>query len=186
MALRNILTEEDTQLYKKSRAVKDYNSRIKMLIDDMRETLIASGGVGLAAPQVGILRRVVLVMDTNKEELSPEEQIIEMINPEIIATEGEQEGPEGCLSVPGVYGIVKRPMVVTVKAYDRDGNEFEVTGEGLTARAFCHEIDHLDGHIFKEFASHILTNEELEQMADEEYDDEDFDDEGEYEEEISE
>ncbi len=144
MALRNILQEGDPTLNKKSRYVNEYNQRLHELLDDMRETLLTSDGVGLAAPQVGILRRVVLVLDTSKEAFFPEEQIIELINPEIIAAEGEQEGPEGCLSIPGVYGIVKRPMKVTVRAFDRNGNEFEVSGEMLTARAFCHEIDHLD------------------------------------------
>ena len=164
MALRNILTEEDKQLYKVSREVTNFGGRIDTLLDDMRETLIESEGVGLAAPQVGILRRVVLVMDTNREDLTPEEQIIELINPEIVSVEGEQDGLEGCLSVPGIYGFVKRPYRVTVKAFDRSGKEFEVTGEGLTARAFCHEIDHLDGHIFKEFAYKVLTPEELEAL----------------------
>ena len=161
MAIRNILTEDDKQLFKKSRPVIDFNNRISVLIDDMRETLLATDGVGLAAPQVGILRRVCLVMDTSKEELSPSEQIIELINPEIIATEGEQEGLEGCLSVPGIYGTVKRPEKVTVRAFDRNGDVFEVNAEGFTARCFCHEIDHLDGHIFKELASELFTSEEL-------------------------
>ena len=121
-------------------------------------------GVGLAAPQVGVLRRAVIVMDTNKKDQQPEEQIIELVNPEIISEEGEQEGMEGCLSVPGVYGIVKRPAAVTVRAFDRHGKEFEVSGEILTARAFCHEIDHLDGHLFTELAERILSDEELEEM----------------------
>ena len=164
MALRTILTEEDKQLYKVSREVTSFGGRIDILLDDMRETLIESEGVGLAAPQVGVLRRVVLVMDTNKEDLTPEEQIIELINPVIVSTEGEQDGLEGCLSVPGIYGYVKRPYRVTVKAFDRTGKEFLVTGEGLTARAFCHEIDHLDGHLYKEFAYKVLTPEELEAL----------------------
>jgi len=171
MALRYILKEDDQQLYKVSREVRDFNGRIHTLLDDMRETLLAADGVGLAAPQVGVLRRAVIVMDTTKEDLTPEEQIIELINPVIIASEGEQEGAEGCLSVPGVYGIVKRPNKVTVRAFDRFGKEFEITGEGLTARAFCHEIDHLEGHIFKEFTTHLLTPEELEAMNNESGDD---------------
>ncbi len=109
MALRNIREEGDALLLKKSRPVTDFDRRLHILIDDMRETLINADGVGLAAPQVGVLRRLVLVMDTSKEELTPEEQIIELINPEIIKTSGSQEGPEGCLAVPGVYGLVKRP-----------------------------------------------------------------------------
>ena len=172
MALRNILKDTDEQLRKKSREVTEYNKRIHTLLDDMRETLIEADGVGLAAPQVGVLRRVVIVMDTSKEDLTPEEQIIELINPEIIEEEGEQYGTEGCLSVPGVYGYVTRPMKVTVKAFDRNGKQFEVTGEGLTARAFCHEIDHLEGQLFTDITDHILTPEELEDLrAGDEYDD---------------
>ncbi len=167
MAHRNILREGDSTLRKTSRAVTDYNKRLHVLLDDMRETLLISNGVGLAAPQVGVLRRVVLVMDTNKEDLTPEEQIIELINPEIIATEGEQTGHEGCLSVPGVFGIVTRPEKVTVRAFDRDGNQFEVSSFGLTARAFCHEIDHLEGTLFTDVATHILTQEEMKELADE-------------------
>ena len=172
MALRNILKDTDEQLRKKSREVTEYNKRIHTLLDDMRETLIEADGVGLAAPQVGVLRRVVIVMDTSKEDLTPEEQIIELINPEIVEEEGEQYGTEGCLSVPGVYGYVTRPMKVTVKAFDRNGKQFEVTGEGLTARAFCHEIDHLEGQLFTDITDHILTPEELEELrAGDEYDD---------------
>ena len=165
MALRNIREEGDALLLKKSRPVTDFDRRLHILIDDMRETLINADGVGLAAPQVGVLRRLVLVMDTSKEELTPEEQIIELINPEIIKTSGSQEGPEGCLSVPGVYGLVKRPDYVKVRAQDRHGKTFEVEGTGLTARCFCHEIDHLDGHLFTELAEKILSEEELEEYS---------------------
>ena len=119
------------------------------------DTLEEAGGVGLAAPQVGILRRVCIVEDEQGE-------IIELINPEIIKTEGEQTGLEGCLSVPGKYGIVTRPMVVRVRAQDRYGTEFEVEDEELTARCFCHEIEHLDGHLYTEHCK-VLTDEELEQ-----------------------
>jgi peptide deformylase len=164
MALRNILQEGDPTLNKKSRPVSDFNARLHELIDDMRETLMEADGVGLAAPQVGVLRRVVLVADTNKEDATPEEQIIELINPEIIAASGEQTGAEGCLSIPGVYGIVKRPDLVKVRAQDRYGNIFEVWGTMLTARAFCHEVDHLDGILFRSLASEILTPEQLEDM----------------------
>lgn len=167
MALRIIVEKGDKVLSKRCRPVTDINGRIITLLDDMRDTLLNSGGVGLAAPQVGVLRRVVLVMDTNKEELSPEEQIIELINPEIIETEGEQDGAEGCLSVPGVYGMVSRPMRVKVRAMDRTGKIFEVWGEGLTARAFCHELDHLEGILFLERSTHILTDEELNDLAEE-------------------
>jgi peptide deformylase len=117
---------------------------------------------------VGVLRRVVLVMDTNREGLTPEEQILELINPEILETEGEQEGPEGCLSVPGVFGIVKRPLRVKVRAMDREGKSFEIWGEGLTARAFCHEIDHLEGVLFLEHSSRILSDEELAELSEKE------------------
>ncbi|MBQ1703134.1 MAG: peptide deformylase [Oscillospiraceae bacterium] len=165
MALRNIREEGDALLLKKSRPVTDFDRRLHILIDDMRETLINADGVGLAAPQVGVLRRLVLVMDTSKEELTPEEQIIELINPEIIKTSGSQEGPEGCLSVPGVYGLVKRPDYVKVRAQDRHGKTFEVEGTGLTARCFCHEIDHLDGHLFTEISERILSEEELEEYS---------------------
>ena len=161
MALRNIVKKCDDCLTKNCRVVTDFNPRLHKLLDDMRETLIDSNGVGLAAPQVGVLRRAVLVIDTTKEE-SP---IIELINPEIVSAEGEQEGPEGCLSVPGVWGIVKRPMHVRVKAQDRFGNEFEVEGDELTARAFCHEIDHLSGILFDTRAERLLTPEEMEAMS---------------------
>ncbi|NLA87463.1 MAG: peptide deformylase [Clostridiales bacterium] len=164
MALRNILHEGDPTLIKKSRQVNDFNARLHELIDDMRETLLNADGVGLAAPQVGVLRRVVLVMDTEKEGATPEEQLIELVNPEIIASSGEQNGPEGCLSIPGVYGIVKRPDMVKVRAQDRFGSFFEVWGSMLTARAFCHEIDHLDGVLFRSLASEILSPEQLEEL----------------------
>ncbi len=160
MALRNIVKKGDDVLLKNCREVKDFNPRLHKLIDDMRETLLDSGGVGLAAPQVGVLRRVVLVLDTKVEP----NEIIELINPEIIETEGEQEGPEGCLSVPGVWGIVKRPMRVKVRAQNRFGETFEVEGEELTARAFCHEIDHLSGVLFETHVSRFLSQEEMEAL----------------------
>ena len=160
MALRTIREEGDAVLLKKSRLVVDFNDRLHELLDDMTDTLIESNGVGLAAPQVGVLRRVVLVMDTNDND-----RIIELINPAIIETSGEQTGAEGCLSVPGVYGVVTRPNYVKVRAQDRYGKVFEVDGTGLTARAFCHETDHLDGHLFTEFAERILTDDELDAMA---------------------
>lgn len=166
MAIRNILTKEEAVLYKKSRQVTEFNERLHLLLDDMADTLAEAGGVGLAAPQVGILRRAVLVLETNVEE-DEEEYLIELINPEIIETEGEQDGAEGCLSVPGEYGMVKRPMYVKVKAQDRFGDWFEVEGEGLTARCFCHEIDHLDGIVYTSKCYRMLTEEEL-QGSDEE------------------
>jgi peptide deformylase len=163
MALRNILHDDPT-LTKKSRPVSEFNPRLHELIDDMRETLLKADGVGLAAPQVGVLRRVALVLDTGKEDLPPAEQIIELINPEIIASSGEQTGPEGCLSVPNVYGILKRPNIVKVRAQDRFGKHFEIWGKMLTARALCHEIDHLDGILFTSLAEQILSPEQLEEL----------------------
>ena len=164
MALRNILTKEQPLLYKKSRVVTDFNPRLHQLLDDMRETLLQANGVGLAAPQVGVLRRAVLVIETNVPE-GQEEYVIELINPEILEVSGEQDGPEGCLSVPGEYGLVKRPMHVKVRAQDRFGETFEVEGEGLTARCFCHEIDHLDGIVFTSKAERMLTEEEMQMPA---------------------
>jgi peptide deformylase len=161
MALRNILKEGDETLTKKCRPVTDFNDRLHTLLDDMGETMMKAEGVGLAAPQVGILRRAVVVLETNVDE-GEQDYIIELVNPEIIETEGEQEGPEGCLSVPNVYGWVKRPEYAKVRAQDRDGNFFEVEGYGLTARAFCHEIAHLEGQLFLEVSDHIMTDEELE------------------------
>ncbi len=160
MALRHIVTQEDPILHKVCREQVKFDDRLHQLLDDMAETLDAANGVGLAAPQVGILRRVVLVIETNVEE-EEDEYVIELINPVIINTEGEQVGAEGCLSVPGEYGIVRRPSVATVRAQDRDGNWFEYTGTGLTARCICHELDHLDGHIFTEKAERMLSEEEL-------------------------
>jgi peptide deformylase len=161
MGLRNILKEGDELLSKKCRPVTDFNDRLHTLLDDMADTMNEANGVGLAAPQVGILRRAVVVLETNVDE-GEEDYIIELVNPEIIETQGEQEGPEGCLSVPNVYGWVKRPEYARVRAQDRDGNFFEVEGYGLTARAFCHEIAHLEGQLFLEVSDHIMTEEELE------------------------
>ena len=167
MAIRNILKDGDPTLLKKSRAVTDFNRRLHILLDDMRETLMEANGLGLAAPQVGVLRRAVLIVDTTKESDNPGEQIVELINPEIIAKSGEQTGNEGCLSLPGVYGIVKRPELVRVKAQDRYGNAFELWGKDLTARAICHETDHLDGEMFMKLAERFLTEEELNRLAEE-------------------
>ena len=161
MALRNILKEGDEMLAKRCRPVTDFNDRLHVLLDDMAETMMSAEGVGLAAPQVGILRRAVIVLETNVEE-GEEPYIIELINPEILESDGEQEGPEGCLSVPGVYGWVKRPEHVRVRAQDRNGETFEVEGVGLTARAFCHEIAHLEGQLFLEVSERLMTEEELE------------------------
>ena len=161
MARRNILTKEQPALYKKCRPVTEFNPRLHQLLDDMAETLAGENGVGLAAPQVGVLRRAVIVLETNVPE-GEEEYLIELINPEIIEATGEQNGAEGCLSVPGEYGLVKRPMHVKVRAQDRNGNTFAVEGEGLTARCFCHEIDHLEGIVFTSKCERMLSEEELE------------------------
>ena len=161
MALRNILKEEDPTLTKKCRVVTEFNSRLHQLLDDMTETLRQADGVGLAAPQVGVLRRVVLVLETNVPE-GEEPKLMELVNPEIIEASGEQHEPEGCLSVPDQYGLVKRPEKVRVRAQDREGNWFEAEGEGLTARCFCHEIDHLNGILFTSLAERMLTDEEIE------------------------
>lgn len=160
MALRNILKEGDETLTKRCRPVTEFNARLHELLDDMAETMTEAQGVGLAAPQVGILRRAVIVLETNVAE-GEDDYIIELINPEIVESEGEQDGPEGCLSVPGVYGMVKRPERVVVRAQDRNGEFFEVEGYGLTARAFCHEIAHLEGQLFLEVSEHIMTEDEL-------------------------
>lgn len=156
MALRRIVLQGEDCLTKVCRPVTDFDNRLHILLNDMADTLLDSGGVGLAAPQVGILRRVCVVQNESDE-------IIELINPEIVYTQGEQTGLEGCLSVPGKFGVVTRPEVVRVRAQDRDGNFFEVEDSDLTARCFCHEIEHLDGHLFVEHTDHLLTEEELQE-----------------------
>ena len=153
MGLRKILTDKDPALHKVCKPVTNFDWRLHKLLKDMEETLIDSNGVGLAAPQVGILRRVVLV-DVGEE-------IIELINPELIETDGEQVGAEGCLSVPGKYGLVKRPYYAKVRAQDRDGNWFEAEGEELIARCFCHELDHLDGIVYTQVMERFLSEDEL-------------------------
>ena len=165
MALRRIVLQGEECLTKVCRPVTNFDKRLHILLDDMTDTLLDSGGVGLAAPQVGILRRVCVVQNEDDE-------IIELINPEIIYTEGEQTGLEGCLSVPGKYGVVTRPEVVRVRAQDRDGNFFEVEDSDLTARCFCHEIEHLDGHLFVEHTDHLLTEEELQEYIRQQEEDE--------------
>ena len=157
MGLRKILTDKDPALHKVCKPVTSFDKKLHKLLDDMRETLIDSQGVGLAAPQVGILRRVFLV-DVGLDG----EEIVEFINPQILETEGEQEGAEGCLSVPGRYGLVKRPYWAKVRAQDRYGDWYEAEGEELIARCFCHELDHLDGIIYTEVMDRFLTDEELE------------------------
>ena len=160
MGLRKILTTDEPALHKVCRPVEKFDWRLHKLLGDMRETLIEANGVGLAAPQVGILRRVVIV-DTGEE-------ILELVNPELLETDGEQEGAEGCLSVPGKYGLVKRPYYAKVRAQDRHGEWFEAEGEELIARCFCHELDHLDGIVYTEVMERYLTEEELNAEAEEE------------------
>ena len=160
MALLKIVKVGDDILRKKSRKVEEITPRIIQLLDDMRDTMRAHDGVGLAAVQVGILRRIV-VIETERGNL------LELINPEIVATEGEQQNIEGCLSVPDKCGITTRPMTVTVRAMNRKGEIYEVTGNDLLARAFCHEIDHLDGILYIDHAK-MLTQEQLEELYEEE------------------
>ena len=157
MALRKIALEGEECLTKVCRPVTEFNARLAQLIDDMIETLHDANGAGLAAPQIGVLRRVV-VINTEGEDW-------ELINPEIVeVSEEEQTGIEGCLSLPGQWGIVTRPEYAKVRAQDRNGDWYEYEGEDLTARCFLHEIDHLDGHMYTEFAEKMLTQEELEEL----------------------
>lgn len=161
MAIREIVTQGDPVLTKKCHPVTNFDDKLWALLDDMQDTLAQSNGVGLAAPQIGILRRVVLVINSKDE-------VLELINPVIVHADGEQEGLEGCLSLPGRWGNVKRPMVVRVRAQDRNGNWFEAEDTELTARCFCHELDHLDGHMFDELTDRLYTAEELDAMAEDE------------------
>ena len=152
MALRNIITDKDPLLRKKSRPVTEFNDRLHTLLDDMAETMYNADGVGLAAPQVAVLRRVVVIDVGNG--------IIELVNPEIVYESAEEiEDTEGCLSSPGEYGMVKRPKKATVKYQDRFGEWHEMAGEGLLARAFCHETDHLNGVLFKDLAEYMLEED---------------------------
>lgn len=157
MSLRKILTQGDPTLEKKCRPVEKFDQKLHWLLDDMKETLSNAGGVGLAAPQIGILRRVVVVEDENEE-------LLELVNPVIVEQSGEQDGWEGCLSVPNQYGWVNRPGFVTVRAQDRDGNFFEASGEEMVARCFCHELEHLDGHLFVEHTDQLYTPDEIDAM----------------------
>ena len=158
MAILNIVKEGDDILRKTSREITEITPRITRLIDDMRDTLKKAGGVGLAAVQVGVLRRVVLVENEKGK-------VLELINPVIIDQKGEQQELEGCLSIPDKWGVTKRPAWVKVRALDRKGKEVEYEGEGLTARAFCHELDHLEGKLFTDEAVRMLTEEELEAIS---------------------
>ncbi len=157
MAMRNVLTQRDPQLTKKSRPVEDFGLRTQTLIDDMIETMHKKDGVGIAAPQVGVLRRVVVV--------EPEEgKTMALINPEILEQSGSVEGCEGCLSVPDVWGLVDRPDYVKVHAFLRDGTETTFEARDFEARIICHETDHLEGILFTDRAKHILTQEEIEEL----------------------
>lgn len=158
MAIRNILVEGDEMLNKKCRAVTDFNNHLHTLIDDMRETLLASGGAGLAAPQIGVLRRVVVLLDINKDP----EEMVELVNPEVIEMNELQPTIEGCLSVPGKYGYVNRPTWAKIRAQDRNGNWFEREGEDIVAQCFCHETEHLDGHLYTEKVTEYVDMEQVE------------------------
>lgn len=140
MALRQLRYKDDEVLYKQCKEVKKFDEKLAILLDDMYETMQSANGVGLAAPQIGIIKRVVVIDVGNGK--------IELINPKIIEASGTQTGAEGCLSFPGIFGEVERPNYVKVKAFDRNGKEFELEGEELLARAVCHECDHLDGVVF--------------------------------------
>ena len=157
MAIRTILTQGDSALSKTCHPVTRFDDRLADLLDDLKETLEEAGGMGLAAPQVGILRRAAVVV-------LEDESMVELINPEIIAQEGEQVGWEGCLSLPGMWGKVSRPNWVRVRAQDRDGNWFETEGEEMTARCFCHELAHLDGHMYDELTDRLYTAEEMDEI----------------------
>ncbi len=156
MAIRNILTQGDEMLTKRCRPVTNFDERLHILLDDMKDTLVQSGGAGLAAPQVGVLRRVVVLLDINQEP----EEMVELVNPEVIEMNEQVPTVEGCLSVPGKYGYVERPTWAKVRAQDRFGNWFEREGEGMVAQCFCHETEHLDGHLFTE---KVLEYVDLEQ-----------------------
>ena len=183
MAIRIIRTEGDTVLTKRSRMVNEFDGRLHVLLDDMRQTMIDANGLGLAAPQVGVLRRAVLVAvtDPDSEEAGRmggavddagrieddeafNEMIVELINPEIISKTGEQTGTEGCLSIPGKCGIVTRPSEIVVRAQDRHGLFFEMECKDITARAVCHEADHLEGRLYTEIAEKMLTKEEMDML----------------------
>ena len=155
--IRKILQKDDPVLHKVCHPVTKFDGKLAGLLEDLTATLEHANGQGLAAPQIGILRRVCVVMDQD-------ETYLELVNPQIVEQEGEQEGFEGCLSVPGRWGMVKRPMKVRVRAQDRNGNFFETEGEEVVARCFCHETEHLDGHLFTEHTDKLYTTEELDEL----------------------
>ena len=157
MAVRPIIYDPDLILYKKCHPVTKFDKKLGNILTDMTQTMIHANGVGLAGPQIGYMRRVCVVLDTLDND-----KIIEMVNPEVVATEGEQTGSEGCLSFPNKFGMVTRPRIVTVRAQDRNGEWFTVQSHDLTARAFLHEIDHLDGHVFTEKVTEYINMDEEE------------------------
>ena len=156
--IKTILQKDDPALHKVCHPITKFDAKLAGLLGDMTDTLKQSGGLGLAAPQIGILRRVCVVLDED------ETTYLELINPESLSQEGEQEGFEGCLSLAGMYGIVKRPMKVKIKAQDRTGAVVEYEREGITARCFCHEIEHLDGHMYYEHADRLFTEDEVDKI----------------------
>ncbi len=159
MSIRQILVEGDPVLNKVCHPVTRFDGKLAGLLDDLRETLKRANGLGLAAPQVGILRRaVVVVTDLDTGEM------LELVNPEILEQRGEEEGLEGCLSVPGQWGYVKRPTWVKMRYQDRTGEWHETVGEDLTARCFCHELNHLEGHLYTELVDRLYTTEEIDAM----------------------
>ena len=157
MAVRPIIYDPDPILYKKCHPVTKFDKKLGNILTDMTQTMIHANGVGLAGPQIGYMRRVCVVLDTLDND-----KIIEMVTPEVVATEGEQTGSEGCLSFPNKFGMVTRPRIVTVRAQDRNGEWFTVQSHDLTARAFLHEIDHLDGHVFTEKVTEYINMDEEE------------------------
>ena len=159
MVKKIIQKNEDAVLTKKSHPVTQFDSKLHGLLDELRETLAYAGGLGLAAPQIGILRRVVLVTDDN-------DNVVEMVNPKIVEFSGSQEGFEGCLSIAGMYGLVERPMNVTVHAQDRNGKSFTYKAEGMAARCCCHEVDHLEGRLYDEYCAKLYTEAEIDEILD--------------------
>jgi len=162
MAIRNIIQQGDPSLEKISREVTNFDERLHTLLDDMRETMDEAHGVGLAAPQVGVLRRVALVAAVRESEDGEiTEEIIELINPVILESDGEQEGLEGCLSIMDMHGFVKRPSCVKVRAQNRHGEHFEIEHTDFTARVICHELDHLDGKLYDRLCDELFDLNDL-------------------------
>ena len=157
MALRTILLQHDETLKKKSRPVESFDARLHQLLDDMTETMKEANGLGLAAPQVGVLRRAAVIA-------TPDGAIIELVNPTVVSSAGKNEGAEGCLSVPGVFGIVIRPQTIVARAQDRHGAWFELSVDGLPARAVCHEVEHLEGELFLDKVIRFIDRDEMEHV----------------------